>query len=248
MFFGRKRGLMRLVAAVSLAVIVLPGVLQIYLAAVPGESPQTLLAKLIGAIPFGNPISRAVSGIMADAMSGGDSLLEWMEKGDFSMEQFFSLEMGKMLFSAAILSAILRVLENTIWDQKLRGILNRIADVVFLTVFVFVSGLLAEMLFSFAEKLVLQSVGILRSIAVYITSGALSVGGILLLCVTGLAFTKALLTVGMNCLKMIFTYGGIIWVLLCIIKEVSHPVLLAGIVAWIGLIGLLLVAEELILN
>ena len=52
---------MRLVAAVTLVVVLMPGVLRIYLAAVPGETPQALLTKLIGVIPFGNPIFRAVT-------------------------------------------------------------------------------------------------------------------------------------------------------------------------------------------
>lgn len=239
---------MRLVAAVTLAVMLLPGVLRIYLAAVPGETPQSLLTKLISVIPFGNPIFRAVSSIMTDALSDGESLFDWMKNGDFSVAQFFSLEMGKMLFSAAILSLILRFLKGIIKDTKRSGTINRIADVVFLTFFVFISGLMAEMFFSYVEKLILQSMGILRSISVYFASGALGAGGIALLCMTGLVFTKALLTVAMSCLKMMFTYGGIIWVLLGITKGVSLLILISGIVAWIGLIGLLMVVDELILN
>lgn len=98
------------------------------------------------------------------------------------------------------------------------------------------------------DGLILKTEGALREIIVLLTSGTLGGIGIYILCVTGLVLSKALATVGMNCLKMVFTYAGIIWMLLCVTMDKPIVILLAGAVAWIGLIGLLMVAEELILN
>lgn len=137
MFFGKKQGLMRLVSAVALVVIFLPGLQRIYLAANPGETPGSLLTKLVGVIPFGSAICRAVSSVLTEVLQDGESLLDWMQDGKFSAAQFYSMEIGKMIFFATILSVILNMTGNLIMDKNRKGTMNRLADVIFLTSCVF---------------------------------------------------------------------------------------------------------------
>lgn len=239
---------MRLVAAVALAVIILPGVLRIFLAFSPEDSAQTLLEKLVSAIPFGHPLLRVVSGILTEAMSDGGSLLTWLQSQNISFPHYFTQEMGKMVFSGVILSLMTSILSAGIEDRRRKGLLNRLADMVFVTVFVFLSGLAADLLFVFVDGVVKESAGIFREIYVYISSGFLGAGGVALLMVSGLVFLDALLTVALSCIKMVCTYGGIIWVLICSWKGFPDIWALAGIILWFTSILLVQWGEDLILK
>lgn len=239
---------MRLISAVALAVIILPGVLRIFLAFSPEDTAQTLLQKLVSAIPFGYPLLRVVSGVLTEVMSDGGSLLTWLQSQNISFPHYLSQEMGKMVFSGAILSLMTSILSAGIADKSQRGTLNRLADIVFVTVFVFLSGLAADLLFGFVDGVVKKSAEIFREIYVYISSCLLGAGGVALLMLTRLVFLDVLLKVLLSCLKMLCTYGGIIWVLICSWKDFPDIWGLAGIALWFTSILLVQWGEDLILK
>lgn len=239
---------MRLVAAVTLSVILLPFILQLFLTFSREDSPSVILNKLVSAIPFGNAILKVVSAVLTDAMSNQGSLLDWMSDQEFTFPQYFTMEMGKMVFSGVILALLTKLQQVGIEDKKRKGWLNRIADMVYLTLFVFSAGLLTDLLFEFFDLLVKDTAGIFRDIFVYIYSGGLGVAGVVLLVISGMVLLDAVLSVVLNCFKMAWTYAGVMWMLLC--SCYGSPVWLTvlGIAVWAGLVLLIQRGEDLVLK
>lgn len=226
------QGLMRLIAAVTLSVILLPFILQFYLAFSQEDSPQMLLNKLAAAIPFGDGILKVVTGVLTDAMSNQDSLLDWIGKQEYDVSHYFTMEMGKMVLSGVILAALTNLARARIADDKRRGMLNHAADLVALTLFVLTASLLSDLLFEFFHSLVMNTADSFRSVFMYIYSGGLGIAGIAIMVISGTMLADALLSVALSCFKMAWTYAGIMWMLLCPIYGCPDWLMILGVVTW----------------
>lgn len=233
----RRLGPVRFIISVGLAAVLLPIIFSTY--GIAGEdSLASILAKLIQAIPFGKSMLKIALLPLSDTMSHYDTFSDWLQSQDFSLPHHMAMEAGKLTFSSVILDLSKRIFYDNM--EKRRGVLNKVADVVFTTLFVFMCGFLTDWMFQWLDILAVKDIdGIIRDIAVYVYSGLLGIGSIALTIISGIVLIDAILSIIFSCFKMVVTYMGIISVLAYYLQTGS--MLLAGaiLIIWASLIMLL---------
>ena len=201
----------RLIIAIVLIALLVPIIFGFY-SIIGEDSPEVILAKLVQAIPFGDSMLKIVLLPVSDTMSYYDTFSDWLNAQELSMPQHLAMEAGKLVFSGAILMLIEKIAIIKIKGRG--GLLDTIADFLLVTLAVFVSCWLTDLLLVALDSVALMDLnGKLRDAMTYIYSGVLGIGSIAVIMLAGFIFVDALLNVLLSCFKMIITYMGTICVL-----------------------------------
>lgn len=224
----------RLIIAIVLLAILVPVIFGSY-GIIGEDSPEAILAKLIQAIPFGDSMLKIVLLPVSDAMSSYDTFSDWLKAQGFSVPQHLAMEIGKFVFSGAILMLVEKIIIPKLKGRG--GFLDSVADFLIITLAVFVSGWLTDLLIDCLDSMAVMDLsGRLRDAMTYIYSGILGVGSIALIMLASVLFVDALLSVSLSCFKMTVTYMGIICVLAYYAQTGSILLSAVGFVAWFVLI------------
>lgn len=201
----------RLVIATVLFAVCIPVIFGFY--GITGEdSSEVILAKMIQAVPFGEGILKAIMLPISDTMSNYETFSDWLNAQEFSFMQHLAMEAGKLIFSSAVLMVIEKIASGRIRGNG--SFLDNVADFIFVTLAVLGSCWLTDLLIEFMDTVAFADLtGNLRNAMTYLYSGILGTGGIMLMVIASVIVVDAVLSVLLNCFKMITTYTGIICVM-----------------------------------
>ena len=230
----RRLGPVRMMIALGAAVVLLPIICSTY--DIAGEdSPAAILAKLIQVIPFGNGLLKIVLLPLSDTMSHYDTFSDWWKAQDISMPQHLALNAGKLVFSAAVLAFVEKFFKENMVSR--RGTPNKIADVMFTTLFVILCGYITDWVFTWLDYVaVMELSGKFRETAIYLYSGLLGIGGVAITVITGIVLVDALLKIMFSIFKMLITYMGIIGVFAYYVRTESFLLPAVICLIWFALI------------
>lgn len=224
----------RLIIATVLIALLVPMLFGFY-SIIGEDSSAAILAKIIQVIPLGDSILKIVLLPISDSMSHYDTFSDWLNAQELSLPQHFTLEAGKLVFSSAILMLIEKIAIVKIKGNG--GLLDTIADFLLVTLAVFVSCWLTDLLLTTLDLVALMDLnGKLQGAMTYIYSGMLGVGSVALIMLAGIVFVDAFLRVLLSCFKMIITYMGIICILAYHVQTESIILSVVVFLVWFSLI------------
>ena len=247
MLTRKMRGMMRLVASVTVSVILLPYILRLYLALSPNATAGEVWLSLVQAAPFGETIATAVVAVWGEAQSGVDSLLEWLASQKLSFPQHFSIELGKLLFTSVLVQVISALVGRKLLHDAEGGLFNNIANAVFQVLLTFTASLAVDVILDVFQAELTYAVGLKHELAAWGYTALLGGGGIGMLVVCGVVFLDAVVLVGVGCLKLTTSYGIFLWLLLVEMQNGSVWIMGVGIIIWLVLLWLLQQLESIFL-
>ena len=241
------KGLFRLGASVTASVILLPFILKTYLILSPNADANEIWISLIQAAPFGESIATVVLAVWGEAKSGLDSLVDWFLSQKLSFPQYFSMELGELIFTSVIVLVISSLIGRRIFYQTEGGIFDHAANAVFQVLLTFTASLVVDIILdTFVTNLAFAE-GLKHDITAWVYALTLSAGGIWMLIAFGVIFLNAILLVAIGCLKLTTSYGFFLWLVQVEIQHESGWMLAVGVVMWLIMIWLLQSLESIFL-
>ena len=241
------RGLMRLVASVTVSIILLPFILRLYLALSPNATANEVWLSLVQAAPFGEAVATAVVAVWGEARSGIDSLMDWLLSQKLTYPQHFSMELGELIFTSVLVLVISGLIGRKLFQDTQGGFFNHAANAVFQVLLTFSASLVVDIILDFFNAQLMHMEGMAHDVWAYVYAIGLSGGGMLMLIVCGVLFLDAILLVAIGCLKITTSYGFFLWLLLIEMQNGSAWMLCVGIVSWLVILWLLQCLESIFL-
>lgn len=239
------KGLIRLVAAITASVVLLPFVISLYLAVSPNATAHELWMAFVQAVPFGESIATMVVSLWEETQSGADSLVDWLFAPNIRFSQYFSMEMAEIIFTSVVILLFYNVIGKRIFKDTSGGMLNHAANAVFQVFLTFCASLVVDWVFDLFAVALPNISGIAHDIWVYIYSGGLGIVSIVMLAVSGIVFLDTIILVGIGCLKIALSYSMFLWLLVNEMHGGSVWGMTAGIIFWLAALWLLQICEDL---
>lgn len=243
----KMKGLIRLVAAVTACVILLPFILRLYLALSPNAKADDVWLSLVQAAPFGESIATAVISVWGEAQSGIDSLVEWLLSQKLSFPQHISMELGELIFTSVLVLVISSLIGRKLFLDTDGGLFNHIANAVFQVLLTFTASLTVDVILDTFVLNLSFAQGLRHDLTAWIYALALSGSGFIMLLVCGVLFFDAILLVAIGCLKLTVSYGYIFWLLQVEMQNGATWMLAVGVVLWLAVLWLLQCLESIFL-
>lgn len=243
----KMNGLMRLIAAITVSVILLPYLIQSYLVLSPKPDANEVWLSFIQAAPFGDWIGTLVLSIWGEAKSGADSLLEWMLSPQISFPAYLTMELGELVFQSVIVLVMSCLVGRKIFYRTEGGFFDHAANAVFQVLLTFIACLIVNVLMELAVAYLVLPEGVMQGVMAWVYGLSLGAGGIALLIVCGVIFLNAILLVAIGCLKLLVSYGYFLWLVRIEIEHEAGWMLAVGVILWLVMIWLLQSLESLFL-
>lgn len=247
MSFKKINGLVRLVAAITVSVLLLPYIIRLYLFVLPGTPAKELWTAFIQAAPFGEHLATAIIAVWGETQSGIDSILELITSHKFSFEVFLSVELAELIATSVLMILLTNVVGKKLLNNHSGGLYNDLANLIFQVFLVFTASLVTDWIFKFFTSQVINLPNIIHDIVSLIYSGILGIGGTALLVFSGIMVWDAILLVGIGCMKTLISYVFFLQLLLHEINGDHIVIIVWKIVAWFVLLWLLQRIESLLL-
>lgn len=241
------RGLMRLIAALTTSVILLPFILRLYLTLSPNATANEVWWSLVQAAPFGEALATTVIAVWSEAQSGIDSLLNWLTSQKLTLPQHFSMELGELVFTSVLVIVISGLIGRKLFQNTEGGLFNNAANAVFQVLLTFSASLVVDIILDFFNTQLTQLEAVPHDIWMWIYAIGLSGGGILMLVVCGVLFLDVIILVAIGCLKITTSYGYFLWLLMIDKQNGSTWMMCVGAILWLLTIWLLLCFESIFL-
>lgn len=241
------RGLMRLVAAVTASITLLPFILRLYLALSPNATPNEVWLSLVQAAPFGETVATAVIEVWGEARSGTDSLMDWLTTQKLTFPQHFSMELGELVFTSILVLAISSLIGRKLFRDTQGGIFNNAANAVFQVLLTFTASLVVDAILDLNVMKLAHMEGVAHDVVTWINIFLLGGGGMAMLKVCGVLFADTILLVAIGCLKITTSYGFSLWLLLIEMQNGSTWRGYIGIISWLLIEWLLQCLESIFL-
>lgn len=241
------KGLIRLIASVTVSVILLPFILSAYLALSPNATADEVWLSLVQAAPFGESIATAVISVWGEARSGAEGILEWITSQNLSFPQHFSMELGELIFTSVLVLVLSSFVGRRLFQDTDGGLFNQLANAVFQILLTFTASLIADLILDTFTVNLAQAEGIKHDLTAWIYSAALGGGGVAMLLVCGVLLLDSILLVVIGCLKLTTSYGIFMWLLLNEMQNGSNWILCVGVALWLIILWLLQCLESIFL-
>ena len=241
------RGLMRLVAAVTASIILLPFILRLYLALSPNATPNEVWLSLVQAAPFGEAVATTVIEVWSEAQSGIDSLMDWLMSQKLTFPQHFSMELGELMFTSILVLVISSLIGRKLFRDTQGGFYNNAANAVFQVLLTFTASLVVDVILDFYNTQLAYLEGVGHDVAAWIYVILLGGGGMRMLMICGVLLIDTILLVAIGCLKITTSYGFFLWLLLLEMQNGSTWMMCIGVISWLLIVWLLQCLESIFL-
>lgn len=238
---------MRLVAAITVSVILLPFILWLYLTLSPTADAEDVWLSLVQTAPFGDSIATGVVAVWGEAQSGVEGIVEWLVSQKLSFPQYFSMELGKLIFTSVLMLIISSLIGQKLFSDTGGGMFDQAANVVFQVLLTFSASLATDAILDTYLTNLTYAEGMKHDVAAWGYAVILLVMGVSMLIVCRVTIIDAILLVAIGCLKLTTSYGFFLWLLLIEIQNGSRWMLAVGIVLMLIAIWLLQSLERIFL-
>lgn len=243
----KQRPFLRFVASVTVCVILLPYVLRLYLALSPNAKADDVWLSLIQAAPFGENIATLVVALWGEAQSGVDSLLEFLTSQKFSFPQYFTMELGELIFTSVFVLILSSVIGRKLFCSTEGGFWDHVANAVFQIFLTFCASLVVDVIMDTFVTNLAYAEGLKLDFTAWGYGLSLGGAGLIMLLLCGVIFLDAILLVAIGCFKLSVSYGFFLWLLLVEMQDGTTWMLAIGVVLWLIMIWLLQTLEGLFL-
>ena len=243
----KQRAFLRFVASVALCVMLLPYVLRLYLTLSPNAKADDVWLSLVQAAPFGERIATLVIAVWGEAQSGVDSLLEFLASQKFSFPQYFTMELGELIFTSVVVLLISSVIGRKLFNSTEGGFWDYLANAVFQVFLTFCASLVVDVVLDTFTFNLPYAENLIGDLAAWGYGLSLGTVGVVMLVLCGVIFLDAILLVAIGCFKLSVSYGFFLWMLLVQMQGGSGWMLAVGVTLWLVMIWLLQALERLFL-
>ncbi len=249
----RASGLIRFVIALGVSIIGLPTVLFMYLRLSPGASSRDFLDAFTQIVPFGEKFCPTIVSVWGEAQSGLDNALQNLEDHltfaieGFELTKYLTLELAEMIFTGMVMLILTALLGKKFVISTDGGLLNNIANALLQLDIAFVSSLLISFVFTLYRTELAQLEGIWNDVLTVILAGLAGGGGFVLMLIVGILWFRALVLIGINCLKLFLSYLAMCWLLVATVLGGSVIITAVGLALWVGTLWLVLEMEKMFL-
>ncbi len=238
-------GLVRFIFAIIASFVLLPIVLRLYLNVAPDATSKDIWNAFIQTAPFADFLGTKMVSVWGEAQSGLESALKGLldNQGNFTLH--FSMELGQLAFSGAVLVLLSSVLGKLLPINVEGGIFSNAANAIFQLLLSFTASLVVDFVFKLFQANLADIMDASQYWLVTLYIFLLFGGGAAILLCLGIVFYFAIVLMAIGCMKLCVSYCIFLWLLLAQMQGGSPIMLVGGVLAWLAAIWWLQKMEKI---